>query len=209
MASSFPSQIPVIVNLLSQLKPASVLDVGKGFGKYGFLLHEYWGIDSAIRPDPHRRLIEQSRVAVDAVESNLNYLWPHIDHFYRDVFKGRIEVLYKTLPSYDLILMIDVIEHLSKSDGLGVVKHFLAAGSQFVIATPRDFFQQELFESPDEHHVSHWTPRDLRGLGYLDYQNVDAGTVYLLTLKPMDLRGFGRGGTKRLRRIARSILNEV
>ena len=49
MASSFVSQIPVIVNLVSKLKPRKIIDIGKGFGKYGFLIHEYAGIDNQKR----------------------------------------------------------------------------------------------------------------------------------------------------------------
>ena len=44
-----------------------MLDIGKGFGKYAFLTHEYCGIDNTRRPDPTRTLREQSRVAIDAV----------------------------------------------------------------------------------------------------------------------------------------------
>ena len=51
MASSFVSQIPVVVYLLQRLAPTSMLDIGKGFGKYGFLAHEY---DSESRPRPRR-----------------------------------------------------------------------------------------------------------------------------------------------------------
>ena len=82
MASSFVEQVPVIVFLLQKLNPQTVLDVGKGFGKYGFLLHEYVGIDQTKRPDPSKTLAEQSCVAVDAVEVNRSYLWPHISQFY-------------------------------------------------------------------------------------------------------------------------------
>jgi hypothetical protein len=46
MASSFSAQIPAIVHLLKSLASKSVFDIGKGFGKYGFLIHEYLGIDN-------------------------------------------------------------------------------------------------------------------------------------------------------------------
>jgi hypothetical protein len=209
MASSFSTQIPVIVHLLSKLKPRSVLDVGKGFGKYGFLLHEYCGIDSSVRPNPTLSLKQQSRIVVDAVECNPDYMWPHLDQLYRQVFTGRIEALYKELPRYDTVLMADVIEHLDKQNALLIVRHFIQAGSSMIIATPREFFQQELFESDDEHHVSHWTVKDFHPIASVDYQNADAGRVFLVSPQPIDIRGFGRSPIKRLRRIARSIRNEI
>ncbi len=65
-----------------------------------------------------------------------------------------------------------------------------------VISTPRSFFQQELFESPDERHVSHWTPRDFRQLAACDYQNVAGGRIFLLSPAPIDVPGFGRSPIK-------------
>ena len=93
MASSFSTQILVIVDLITRIRPATMLDVGTWFGKYAFLTHECCGIDNTRRPDPTRTLREQSRVAIDAVECNTAYLWPHIDHLYRKLYIGRIESL--------------------------------------------------------------------------------------------------------------------
>jgi hypothetical protein len=149
VASSFVDQVPVIIFLLHKLSPQTVLDVGKGFGKYGFLLHEYVGIDQTKRPDPNKTLAEQSRVAVDAVEVNRSYLWPHLGQLYRQVFVGRVEELCSTLPSYDVILMADVIEHIEKAAALQVLESFLAR-STVIVSTPRHFFEQDLYESPDE-----------------------------------------------------------
>jgi hypothetical protein len=208
MASSFSSQIPTTLYLISQLRPSTMLDIGKGFGKYGFLMHEYYGIDSASRPSPTLSLREQSRVAIDAVESNQDYLWPHLSQFYRQIFTGRIESQYQSLPHYDVILMADVIEHLKKEDALAIVRYFIGCGSTMVITTPRHFFQQELFESEDERHLSHWKVQDFRNLGYCQYQNAGPGTVFLVSSKPIDVRGFGSSPVQRLRRITRSLLDE-
>src|SRR5665213_248868 len=152
MASSFSSQIPLIAHIMTKLAPSTVLDIGKGFGKYGFLIHEYYGVDNTVRPNPVLSLKDQSRVVIDAVESNADYLWPHLDHFYRKIYSGRIEDLYGSLPSYDTVLMADVIEHLEKKEAMLVVRHFVETGSSVVISTPRNFFQQDLFGSADEHH---------------------------------------------------------
>lgn len=204
MATSFASQIPIIVHLLGKLAPATVLDIGKGFGKYGFLVHEYVGIEPYKRPNPKATLMQQSRVYVDAVECNEDYLWPHLSQFYRNVYIGRIEQLYKSLQHYDVILMADVIEHIAKEDGLNIAKHFVAAGSNLIISTPRDFFDQALYESKDEHHVSHWTAPDFNWC-HCDYQNCDGGVVFLLSSQPINIRGFGRSPMTRARRLARVV----
>jgi len=208
MASSFVDQVPVIVYLLQQLHPRTVLDVGKGFGKYGFLLHEYVGVSASKAPDPARTLIQQSDVAVDAVEVQESYLWPHIAQLYRQTFIGRIEDLYTKLAAYDVVLMSDVIEHIEKGVGLEVMQHFVEKGSAVIVSTPKDYFHQELYGSTHEQHVSHWAPRDFRFAPYLDYQNCGAGRVFLLSKEPRIVRGFGNRPLSRLRRVGRTLLSE-
>ena len=193
-----------------RLAPRQVLDIGKGFGKYGFLLHEYYGIDNTKKPDPTRTLAEQSRVVIDAVESNPDYLWPHLAQFYRKVIRGRIEELYSGLSGYDLVLMLDVIEHIGKAEGAAIIRHFVSGGAAMIVSTPSEYFDQQLYESSDEHHVSFWGVSDISVLGFpFDHQTVGAGRVFLITPGPMDIRGFGNHPVKKLRRIARTLRSEL
>jgi len=76
------------------------------------------------------------------------------------------------------------------------------------VATPIHFFEQELYESPFEHHVSHWKKKDFENLGYLNCQYFDAEAIYLLSNEKLDVRGFGNSIIKKFRRIARAIKNE-
>jgi hypothetical protein len=211
MASSFADQIPTVAYVLGRLNPKTVLDVGKGFGKYGFLLHEYVGIDYGKKPDPHRTLAQQSRIAIDAVEVNPSYQWPHISQFYREVYFGRVEELCDNLPAYDVVLMADVIEHIEKIDALRVVDSFLARGSTLLISTPRKFFQQELFESPDERHVSFWTVKDFQKPDRtVLYQKVGEGVIYVVKHGKMaNIRGFGNDFLAKARRLARFTFTEI
>ena len=78
MGSSFIDQTPAIIHLLQKLQPKSVLDIGKGFGKYGFLLHEYLGIDNTKKIDPAKSIKEQSGIVVDAVEIDPDLMLPHL-----------------------------------------------------------------------------------------------------------------------------------
>src|SRR5947209_4388449 len=118
MASSYANQIPIIIHVIQQCKPKTILDIGKGFGKYGFLIHEFAGIDNLKRPDPMRVLAQQSNIVIDAIDINPDYSWPHLPHLYRDVTIGDVQSIYRTLPHYDLVLMTDVIEHLEKLPAL-------------------------------------------------------------------------------------------
>jgi SAM-dependent methyltransferase len=209
MASSFASQIPAITHLVGSLKPKTVLDIGKGFGKYGFLIHEYAGIDNQTKLDPSKTMAEQSQVRVEAVEVDADLMLPHLSQLYARVHFGDVLKLYPELPKYDLILMIDIIEHINKEQTLPMLRHFLEQGSNVIVSTPVDFFEQHLYESVFENHVSHWTIKDFRPLGFTDVQYFDSGAVYLLSPGKLDIRGFGSGLLKKIRRIGRLLKNEL
>lgn len=209
MASSFADQIPTIVHLLQALQPRTMLDVGKGFGKYGFLTHEYVGIPTDRRPTPGVVFRAQSSVSIDAVEVQADYDWPHLSQLYRNIKVGDITELYPSLRGYDVVLMADVIEHIPKSDGTGVLRHFVDDGSAVIVSTPKTFFAQDLYDSPHEAHVSHWRPRDFRFAAHLAWQTVGAGRIYLLSGAPRRVRGFGNDPLTRARRIARAFASEL
>lgn len=211
MASSFAEQIPVVLHVLQQLRPVMVLDVGKGFGKYGFLIHEYLGVETTRRPDPQRTLMAQSHVRVDCVECNPDYLWPHLSQFYQHVYQGRIEDLCRELPRYDVVLMTDVIEHLDKPVAEGVLASFFKNGSTIVLSTPTKFLQQDLYGSPDERHRSLWGPHDFWAPNRTVYhQHAGPGTVYVMKAGPLPrIRGFGNDPVTRVRRMARLSVAEL
>lgn len=208
MASSFADQIPVVIHLLQKLGPSTLLDIGKGFGKYGFLAHEYAGIAPSHKADPTKTLAQQSRLQIDAVEVERDFLWPHLSHLYRNVIVGKIEDIYVSLPHYDVVLMADVIEHIEKPAAKAIVKHLVDNGSIVIVATPKLFFQQHLYESGYEEHVSHWLPHDFSMVPFVDFQNTGAGRIYVLSRNPIEIRGFGNRLRTRLRRLARIIRDE-
>ncbi len=209
MASSFSAQIPAIVHLLKTIAPKSVLDVGKGFGKYGFLIHEYLGIDNTKRLNPSLSMCQQSRVKIDAVEVDEDLMLPHLSQFYNEVFFGDIFSIYRNLSRYDLILMVDGIEHLDKEKAVELLKYFISKNSRILVATPIDFFNQDLYESEFEHHVSHWKLSDFKKVAFTDYQYFDGGALYVLSKDKLDIRGFGKSFVKKLRRVARAVRNEL
>lgn len=209
MASSFINQVPTIIHLVQKLKPRSILDIGKGFGKYGFLIHEYAGIDNTKKLEPSKSLKELSKIKIDAVEVDADLMLPHLGQIYNEIYFEDILTLYPNLPTYDLVLMIDIIEHINKEAALQLLQNFLSKGSKIIVATPKHFFEQDLFQSKFEHHVSHWTKKDFDKLGFLQLQYFDAGAVYLLSNDRLNIRGFGNGIIKKLRRIARAVKNEM
>jgi len=209
MATSYVDQVPHIVHVVKHLKPKRILDIGKGFGKYGLLLHEYLGVDTSQRISPDKKMRDQSCIRVDAVEVDADLMLPHMDHFYSEVFQGDIAGIFGQLPRYDLVLMIDVIEHVSKADGQAILQHWLSRHETVLVSTPVSFFEQHLFQSPYEEHVSHWKLKDFQSLGFVSHQYVGGSGIFLISTKRIAVRGFGNSPVQRLRRLARCVRSEL
>lgn len=135
---------PVVLYLVETADPhETVLDVGPGRGKYGLLLREYLNA-------PPRR--------IDAVEAEPSYVDDRLRALYDDVLVGDVlDVPAEALEPYDVVLLVDVIEHLEKADGLELLSRI---PGRIVISTPVDFFSNGPGLPPSEEHRSHWTRAD-------------------------------------------------
>jgi len=140
MTTSEHWQIPRVVDVIVRERPQSVLDVGAGWGKYGVLAREY--AEPAI---------------IDAVDAN-----PVRYPVYDRVFVGDIRDLGGVLPAeagpYDLALVIEVIEHLTKEEGWHLLDQLTRRAKRVLITTPLGFRRQEVPDMPFENHRSGWVP---------------------------------------------------
>lgn len=158
MPSSSLAVAGTIVNLVHTSGARRILDVGPGFGKYGLLLREYVG--SIDDPNIGRRVgpIE----LLDAVEAEARYVkaMPWLRAIYDQVMVdvSIVDVPQGTLDAYDLVLMVDVLEHLDHDDGIDVLARI---PGWIVVCTPRDFFQNPEADRgwETERHRSHWSAR--------------------------------------------------
>lgn len=160
MPTSYPYQLAEIVDVLLKSHPKSVLDVGVGFGKYGVLAREYlefWNGRQEYRDWVHR---------IDGIEIFGNYLTPLHEFVYDEVHIGDALLVLPSLTiRYDLILLIDVIEHFSESDGMRLLSLCRERARNVLISTPRDIgTQADAFGNPHETHRFQWTARHFRTL---------------------------------------------
>jgi len=152
---------------VARMAPMSVLDIGVGYGKWGFLLREQLDWNPAGRlkkEDWEARIVG---VEVFAYESPL--------HDWADVLE-----IVDSLEGYDLIVMSDVIEHIEKQQALDLLRRLLRNNRNILISTPFAFFTQEVEENEHEDHVSHWTLADFAEFTF-DY-DVVAGAAVVVTL---------------------------
>jgi hypothetical protein len=144
---------------LSTLQPESLLDIGAGYGKWGFLAREMLDWNSG------RLAPEAWRVRIDAIEV-FGYESPLLDWVYDDVQRANVLDCQAELAGYDLVIMSDVIEHLPKSDALGLLRELVSRNRNVLVSTPIDFFDQEIAANPYERHVSHWEASDFNDFVY-------------------------------------------
>lgn len=165
MPSSFADSFPPIVQILIEENPAKIIDIGPGWGKYGLACREYLPDLKAL----HAIEVPQGRIPVQ----DCIYDWVYVGDartFTSPQFWGR----------WDLALLIDVIEHMSISQGHDLLDQVLGSGCNVLVSTPKQWFTQCDEENPFESHVSHWTWRNFRRHGIVrDGSTIDS-IIYLL-----------------------------
>jgi hypothetical protein len=152
MPSSHRYQINEICELIATSDPKSVLDIGVGFGKYGFLSREYLELWDG------RERYHEWRRQIDGIEAFKEYLTPIHKLIYNEVFVGNVlEVLPNLKNKYDLILLIDVLEHFTFEEGVKLLALCQKKGKNILISTPIETsHQSSAFDNPFETHKSQW-----------------------------------------------------
>lgn len=158
MPSSHFFQLNEIVELIVLTQPASILDVGVGFGKYGFLCREYLDVLDG------RQEIHNWQRRIDGIEIFKNYITPLQKLIYNHIYFGNaLDILPTLTEHYDLILLIDIIEHFDFPDGQKLLQLCQQHGKNIIISTPRiDLPQNTMFGNPYETHRSFYRKRDFR-----------------------------------------------
>lgn len=163
MPTSNHGQISKILELIIINNPNSILDIGVGFGKYGVLSREYlefWDGREEYKLFTRR---------IDGVEAFGDYITPLHRYVYNNLYIGDIGSIIDSeiTHSYDLVLMIDVIEHLTKEQGRELIEKVLLRNGVLFISTPKDIGTQgEIFHNSFEVHRSQWSKDDFAGCSH-------------------------------------------
>jgi hypothetical protein len=157
MPTSHFYQMNEIAELIFVKNPDSVLDIGVGFGKYGVLTREYLEVWN------ERYSRDQWKVRVDGIEAFKEYVSPLHNFIYDHIYIGNaLSVLPGLDHQYDLILLIDVLEHFDRDEGLKLLKLCQQSAKGVIVSTPKKFLEQhDYFGNAFEIHRSHWNENDL------------------------------------------------
>jgi hypothetical protein len=153
MPHSWHFPIGPVLDRVVRLNPTRVLDIGIGFGKWGFLMRE--ALDWA----PGRLERDAWRVTIDGIEV-FPYESPIHEWVYDNVIWDDVLNVVDQLQGYDVVLMSDVIEHLEKAPAMALLRTLVKTNRAVIVSTPAEFFEQEIAGNTHEHHVSHWTMAD-------------------------------------------------
>ena len=185
MPSSRASAIPTIVQLVVQLQPDSILDVGVGFGKWGHLFREYTDVcQSSLDPPRYQR--PNWKVRIDGIEGHKPYLTPMHDFLYDHIYQGNAAQILPTLPKYDLIFLGDVIEHFDKATGLALLREAIGKSNKAVIvSTPKyETDQGACCDNELERHRSLWGAGDFQSLADTVVRTIDGDLLLAGIFKP-------------------------
>lgn len=178
MPSSTPFQINEIMGLVMAVNPQSVLDVGCGFGKYGVLCREYlelWDGRNEYAKEKWQRRI-------DGIEIHWPYVTRLHDYIYDHVYcNDAVDCLHRIPDCYNLVLLIDVLEHFKRDVGEELIDLCLRRHLNILIATPKQAKEQgAVFGNPHEQHLSQWHAPDFEQHdGYICAVNVQSH-IYLI-----------------------------
>ena len=151
MPESNPSnREPIIAELrnmhTSKLK---ILDVGFGYGNFGEL----------IKLDLRKRT---HLTGIEIFPKYKNSKW----NYYDNIIIGDILTEIDTLSKYDVILAIDIIEHIKKKKALCLLDRFRNKCEILIISIPIiDYPQGEVYGNKYEAHLATWNINEFLNLG--------------------------------------------
>lgn len=145
-----------MVDWITRVQPSSVLDIGVGFGKWGFLAREYTDINE------HRYKREDWKARIDGVEAFPEYETPNYKYIYNNIYYGDLREVLPNLGDYELIIIGDVIEHFDKNVGRELLRLMRQKSQYVLLSSPTVFFTQEMFGNDFEQHHSLWTIDDFK-----------------------------------------------
>lgn len=171
MPSSYPENILPIIHIIADLHPKSVMDIGVGRGKFGFLIREYFPLEVSGDWEPVERL-EGLDVFPDYITG--------VHHAIYDKIHIANAVDHEYEP-FDMYLMIDIIEHIQKDEAFALLDRLTKQGL-VLVSTPNDIGHQgEVYGNKHEAHISQWHPEDFEKYNVLENRSNEHSLIYVIS----------------------------
>lgn len=185
MPFSQSSQLSAIMGFIETSQPKSILDVGVGFGQYGFLTRtnlEHFNLFEVDGAFARKRERSEWNIIIDGIEAFKDYITPVHDYAYNKIYFGdAMQVLPTLTDRYHMVLAIDILEHFDKKDGRRFIELLkcVCKGS-VLVSTPKEFVTQQIDANPYENHRSCWSLTELQTCGFTTVlENPDSWIMHL------------------------------
>lgn len=159
----------IILDLVSRIEenPVEILDLGIGCGDFGKL----------IKKNNSR---EYDITGVEIWEKYRNKKWDYYD----SIIIEDIRDFVKNKKEYDVVLLVDVLEHFNEEDGRVVLEDIVSLSRELtVVATPTTNYPQgEFLGNPYEKHKYFWSHKKLEDNGF---DRIAHKQVFTFSLNPM------------------------
>ena len=189
MPTSTYEHIPLLVSFLIALRPQSILDVGVGNGKMGFVARDLLDVMLGER---FKR--EAWQIQIDGIEIFADYIQEHHHLLYNRILIGDAFTLIDTMGDYDVVILGDVLEHFEKDRALCFLDKCARHCEHIILSIPlgEQWTQPMIYGNPYEEHRSFWTKEEIEPFstdhGIFVFQNIGEYGCFLI--KADDLRHY-------------------
>jgi SAM-dependent methyltransferase len=191
MSSSVPCNVPCVLKLIARnlfsktdlstfdfraiaaggpvpLPGFSILDVGCGFGKWGFLVRDTFDVmmgQHFSKPD--------WKISITGVEPFEPCITDIQRALYDDIVPCGIFEALPALGHFDLAILGDVIEHFEKAEAYDLLGRLFEHTENIIVSTPLGFMPQGAWAGNErETHKSGWEARDFEAFHVVEQQMV-------------------------------------
>lgn len=174
MPTSSPIFVYEVCRLIMDVKPLFILDIGIGFGKFGFLAREYADVWFG------RLKKEEWKTRIVGVEIFEPYVQELQRMIYSEIVIGNALEVLKVAGKYDVIICGDVLEHFHKEQGLELLQLVRDKSKYACVIVPEKVRvpgQGCEFGNVYETHLSQWGEEELKKYGAVQKRN---GAYFLL-----------------------------
>ena len=174
-----------------------ILDVGCGFGKWGFLIRDT--IEVMIGQNFNKK---DWKIEITGVEVFPKCITNLQELIYDKIIKKDVFECFDELDKYDLIIMGDVVEHFEKDKAHELINKMFEFSNDIIISTPHGFMPQgEWAGNIYERHRSGWKLKDFK-----QYKVVEHKIVKSPFLKNL-VKDIGKKSGSNLLRLYSKIIN--
>jgi len=157
---------PVLEGNGIELPPFKILDIGCGFGKWGFLIRDYFEVLIGQKFNK-----EDWKIDIIGVEPFKKCITKIQKELYNEIIQKDIFEVLNQLNSFDLIIMGDVIEHIEKEKAHKLLKKLFKHSKNILISTPLGFMPQGAWAGNEkEIHKSGWKLSDFKQYNIVEHK---------------------------------------